>query len=94
MKYIPQEKFKGLVICVRVCGCGCEHAYHACRRHQRPGFDPWVRKIPWRRKWQPIPVFLLGEFYGQRSLAGHSPWGHKESDTTERLSTFSHLAHS
>ena len=43
----------------------------------------WVRKIPWRRKWLPTPVFLPGEFHGQRSLAGYSPWGHKESDTTE-----------
>ena len=47
--------------------------------------SPWVRKIPWRRKWQPTPVFLPGEFHGQRSLAGYSPWGHKESDTTEWL---------
>ena len=46
---------------------------------------PWVRKIPWRREWQPIPVFLPGESYGQRSQAGYSPWGHKESDMTERL---------
>ena len=49
------------------------------------GFDPWVRKIPWRRKWQPTPVILSGESHGQRSLAGYSPWGHKESDATERL---------
>ena len=47
--------------------------------------DPWVRKIPWRRKWQPTPVFLPGKFRGQRSLGGHSPWGRKESDTTEQL---------
>ena len=47
------------------------------------GFDPWVRKVPWRRKWQPPPVFLPGEFHGQRSLAGYRPWGRKESDTTE-----------
>ena len=46
-------------------------------------FDPWVRKIPWRRTWQPTPVFLPGKPHGQRSLAGHSPWGCKESDTTE-----------
>ena len=45
-----------------------------CRRH---GFDPWVRKIPWRRKWQPTPVSLPGKSYGQRSLVGYSPWGHK-----------------
>ena len=43
-----------------------------CRRHE---FNPWVRKIPWRRKWQPTPVFLPGESHGQRSLAGYSPWG-------------------
>ena len=40
-------------------------------------FDPWVRKIPWRRKWQPIPVFLPWKSYGQRRLVGYSPWGHK-----------------
>ena len=45
--------------------------------------DPWVRKFPWRRKWQLTPVFLPGEYHGQRSLAGYSSWGHKESDTTE-----------
>ena len=42
-----------------------------CTRHKRWGFNPWVGKIHWRRKWQPIPVFLLGESYGQRSLAGY-----------------------
>ena len=42
------------------------------------GFDPCVRKIPWRRKWQPTPVFLPEESHGQRSLVGYSPWGHKE----------------
>ena len=47
---------------------------------------PWVGKIPWRREWQPTPVFLPGEFHGQRRLVGYSPWGCKESDTTERLS--------
>ena len=53
---------------------------------RRTGFDPWVRKIPWRRKWQPTPVFLHGEFHGQRSLGGgYSPWGCKESDITEQL---------
>ena len=41
------------------------------------GFDPWVREILWRRKWQPSPVFLSGKSHGQRSLAGYSPWGHK-----------------
>ena len=52
----------------------------ACRR---PEFDPWVRKIPWRKKWQFTPVFLPGEFHGQRSLVGYNPLGGKESDMTE-----------
>ena len=43
------------------------------RRHKRHGFDPWVSKIPWRRAWQPTPVFLPGKSHGQRSLAGRSP---------------------
>ena len=59
---------------------------NACR-HKRCEFDLWVRKIPWRRKWQPTPVFLLGESHGQRSLAGYSPRGRKESDMTEQLHT-------
>ena len=54
-----------------------------CFRHRRRMFDPWVWKIPWRRAWQPTLVFLPGESYGQRSLTGYSPWGHRESDTTE-----------
>ena len=45
-----------------------------CRRR---GFHSWVGKIPWRRKWQPTPVFLPGKSHGQRSLVGYSPWGHK-----------------
>ena len=47
--------------------------------------DPWVGKIPWGRIWQPTLVFLSGESHGERRLVDHSPWGHKESDTTERL---------
>ena len=47
----------------------------------RPGFDPWVGKIPWRREWLPTLVFLPEEFHGL-----HSPWGHKESDMTEPFS--------
>ena len=54
------------------------------RRHKRRrGFEPWVRKIPWGRKWQPTLVFLSGESHGQRRLVGYSLWGHKELDTTE-----------
>ena len=53
-------------------------------RVQETGFDPWVRKIPWRGKWLPTPVFLHGEYHGQRSLRGYSSWGCKESDMTEQ----------
>ena len=53
------------------------------RRHKRFGYDPRVRKIPWRRKWQPTPVVLPEEPHGQRWLAGYSPWGFKESDMIE-----------
>ena len=56
-----------------------------CLQCGRPGFDPWVGKIPWRRKWQPTPVFLPREFHGQRSLVGYSSRGRKELDTTEWL---------
>ena len=58
-----------------------------CRRHKRCGFDPWVGMIPWRRKWHPTPVFLAEEYHGQRSLAGYSPQGHIESESTQKLST-------
>ena len=50
---------------------GKEHACQ-CRRHKRHGFDPWVRKITFRRAWQPAPVFLPGESHGQRSLVAYS----------------------
>ena len=59
------------------------HVPIQCGRHKRHGFDPWVGKISWRRKWQPAPVSLPGESHGRRSLAGYSPLGRKESDTTE-----------
>ena len=64
-------------------------AIHAGDLH---GFDSWVGKIPWRRKWLPTPVFLPvhGGFHGQRSLAGYHPWGLKESDMAEQLSTAQH----
>ena len=48
-----------------------------CKSYKRRGFDPWIRKIPWRRKWQPIQVFLLGKSHGQMSLIGYSLWGRK-----------------
>ena len=57
------------------------------RRCKRFGFDPWVRKISLRRVWQPTLVSLPGKSHGQRSLAGYSPAGHKESGMTEQLNT-------
>ena len=53
-------------------------------------WETWVRKIPWRRKWQPTPVILPGESHGRRSLVGCSPQGRKELDTTERLHSLTH----
>ena len=52
---------------------------------RKPWFNPWVRKIPCRREWLPTPVFWPGKYHEQRSLVGYSPWGCKESDTTEQL---------
>ena len=52
---------------------------------QETWFNLWVGKIPWRRKWLPTPLFLPGEFHGQRSLEGYSPWGCKELDMTDGL---------
>ena len=57
-----------------------------CRRHKRCSFDPWAGKIPWRKLWQPTPVFLPGKSHGWRSLAVYGPQGHKDSDTLKLLS--------
>ena len=54
-------------------------------------FDLWVRKIPWKRKWQPTPVFLRGKSHGHRSLESYSPWDCKESDTTENACMIFHF---
>ena len=62
---------------------GKEFYHLQCRR---PWFDSWIGKIPWRREWQPTPVFLPGEFHGQRSLASYHPWHCKDLDMTEQLS--------
>ena len=56
-----------------------------CRRCKRGGFDPWVGKIRWRRKWQPISVFVPGQFLGQSSVVGYSPWDCKEQDLSEAI---------
>ena len=57
-----------------------ERIHLQCKRLR---FDPWVRKIPWRKEWLPTPVFLPGEFHEQGSLVGYCPWGHRELDMTE-----------
>ena len=63
-----------------------------CLQCGRPGFNPWIGKISWRREWQPTQVFLSGKSHGQRNLAGYSPRDCKESDTTERLTlSLSHI---
>ena len=63
-----------------------------CKRHKRCGFNPWVGKIPWRRKCQPTLAFLLGEFHGQKSLAGYSLWGYKQLDLlSECTHTHTHM---
>ena len=77
---IPSILPSGLLWCISGKVSTCQS-----RKHKREGFDPHVRKVPWRRKWQPTPVFLPGKSHGQRSLSGYSPWGHKEPDTTEWL---------
>ena len=56
----------------------------------RPGFHPWIGKIPWRRRWQPPSLFLPGRSHGQRSLAGYRSWGRKERDLTEYTHTHTH----
>ena len=58
-----------------------------CRICKRFEFNPWVGMILWNRKWQPVPVFLPRKFHGQSTLVVYSPWGHKESDMIEQLST-------
>ena len=81
-----QDKFFCFSLTLAAGGASGKEPTCKCRRRRRPGFDPWVGKISWWRTWQPTPVFLLGESYGQRSLVGHSPWGGEELEKTEQLS--------
>ena len=64
-----------------------------CRRHRRCGFNSWVGKIPWRRKWQPTPLFLPGESHELRSLVGCTPRGCKELDMTKYIAQCSLANH-
>ena len=90
----------GMVAVISCSWCHHCHLYHLlwltstllqCRR---PGFLPWVRKIPWIRIWQSTPALLPGKPHGERSLAGYSPWGHKQLDMTEWLTLSLHFQHS
>ena len=92
------EKRKGSVLYKQYgfpSGISGEESTCQCRRHKRCRFDPYVGKIPWRREWQPTPVFLPGESLGQRSLADYSLYCHKESDVTdvtEYARTYIHMS--
>ena len=86
-------------MCVCVCVCVCVFNWSSlaaqllriCLQCQRPGFDPWVGKIPWRRTCNPLQYSCLKNPHRQRSLAGYSPQSHKESNMTEQLSTAQHI---
>ena len=86
------HKHKSL-LCARPCARGLlwelsgKESGCQWRRHKRCRFDPWVGKIPWKRKRPPTPGFLPGKSHGQRSLTGYSSWGQEGSDTTEQWST-------
>ena len=69
------------------CGASGKESAWQCRSCKRLECNSWVRRIPWRRKWQPTLVFLLGKSHIRRSLVGYSPWGRKESDMTENHSS-------
>ena len=71
--------------------CGGSDGKESAHYAGRQGFDPWVAEIPWRREWQPTPVFLPGEFRGQRNLEGYSPWGCKESDDWVTNTSLQHM---
>ena len=85
-------QYSGLENCLDWFPGGSDGKASACNAGDS-GLIPGSGRSPtWKRKWQPTPVLLPGKFHGWRSLAGHSPWGHKESDTTGRLHFLSLLA--
>ena len=91
--FICQHICLCVFVCAYVCfpsGASGKELAFQCKRLKRHGFDPWVRKTPSRRVWQPTPVFLAGESHGERSLVGYCPQGHKESDMTEATCTHTH----
>ena len=80
MKLFSVLVFHILEFCIKPGGSQGKSVHLQCGR---PRFDPWVGKIPWRRKWKPTPGLLPGKFHGRRSLVGCSPWGRKELHGTE-----------
>ena len=99
--YICKQNLVGyifLYICIYIHACTYICTLNTCDSDGKSacnagdlGLTPAIRKILWRRKWQPAPVFLPGETHGQRSLVGYSPCGHKKSDGTERLRLSLHM---
>ena len=84
-----------ICMCIYVCGIPRWHSVKSLPARAGNTRDlsviPGSGRFPWRRKWQPTPVFLLEKFHGQRSLVSYSPWGHKESDTTEHTHAHTHV---
>ena len=83
MLYLCDSATQFMTVLLRMGFPGGSDSKESARKAGDPGWIPWVGKIPWRREWQPIPVFLPGEFHGQRRLEGYSPSCQKESDATE-----------
>ena len=87
------EEERGFSVAMLPRWCGGKESACQCRRCKRHRFDPWVRNIPWKRKWQPTPVFFLAwkipgkNFPGMDRGAWQAPWGCKELDTTEHIYT-------
>ena len=74
-KKFYKMKLTGVICCLGFpAGASGKEPTWQCRRPKKHGFDPWVRKIPWRRKWQHTPVFSPGKSQGPKSLVGYSPW--------------------
>ena len=94
---IPCLSFKAVVVEIHThththtCFLGGSDSNESACLCGKPRFDPWVKKILWRREWQPTPVFMPGEFHGQRTLVGYSPWLHRELEMTEQLTLTFHL---
>ena len=80
---LPKSNVQVCEFCGFPNGASGKDPAYRCRRWKRHRLNPWDGKIPWKRTWQPTPVFLLGESHGQRSLVVSSPQDHKESDTTK-----------